>query len=294
MTERPEGDEIDQLLRRGITALAESSGPEGANVVPVADARGGRRRAFLAVAAAVVLALLGIVLLRDESSVTIDAVGPDHEQSADALPDENGWTQYLEQSEPAEQVSCLLGWSLNRDLFFRIPGDQFAVSTTVTGFNVDSATAQRWAQRHTAGFGLLKSVVNSERALAIDDVLEALDAIVVEATVADQVDVAPVFTVASSTATAVFEPSGSCPLGPATENRATHTALARYSAGDTTPFQRAVSCVDAELDRVGPDAGLNVAELAAYLAKGPLPDATQVALWREDNQDCPVVGPSWG
>lgn len=286
MRDRPEGDAIDQLLRRGITALVDSAPPDtGDHTIDAVPERElpseswRRIPVLLAAACTIAIIALGGLWAIDDQPTTVDVVTPPEAASQ--------WQNYLSQSTADEQLTCITQWSLNRDLRFRIPGDQFAVSTTVTGFVIDSRTTLAWLNRHETGFQLLRESAPNNTRPAIDAVLAALADTRSEAMATDQVDIASAITAIAARRDPIFTTDPACPLGPAEDQRDVHRALVALSNNDTTPMLTGVRCADAELDRISRTANNDSPTLAAYILAGPLNDVGDLNEWRQTHPYCP-------
>ncbi len=296
MSDRPSGDQTDQLLRRAIANLAESGGPDvdWSEVLAQANEQRHKRtsampRRLLAAAAAVLVLLVGWNTWADNDDGENLIVGDSDQDSEDI------WGSYLGRSEPNEQVACLTGWLLNRDLYLGIPGDQFDVSTSVSQFTVDTPTATQWLDRYEPGFELLAtSTSDPSVSQAVSGVLTEMKSVRDRGATSDEVDLAGVIIRAARQLSQLFETNGECPLGLASTSTELHRDLIDYSRADTRPMLSGVRCGDAELHRLAETTATSgQALIASLVAAGPLPDSDLTASWRQLNDSCPFAGGRW-
>lgn len=296
MSDRPSGDQTDQLFRRAIANLAESGGPDS-DWSELLDRANDQRqkpssamsRTLLVAAAAVVLLLVGWNTWADNDDSESLIVGDSDQDSEDI------WASFLGRSEPNEQVACLTGWLLNRDLFLGIPDDQFDVSTSVSQFMVDTPTASQWLDRYEPGFELLAtSTSDPSISQAVSGVLTEMKSARDRGATSEEVDLAGVITLAARQLSQLFDTNEDCPLGLASTSTELHRDLIDYSRADARPMLSAVRCGDAELHRLAEATATNdQALIASFVAAGPLPDADLTARWRESNDGCPFAGSRW-
>lgn len=257
MGNRPIGDDTDQKLRRTVTNLADvaPTAPEFEDLVGRAVLRDTQqpaarnRRPMFALAFAAVLVIGGLFALTIDSDD--DNVALEHTvESVDQMSAPELWTDYLASTERPAVQQCLADWVANRDINFRIRGDQFNASRDVSEFNVSSGNAASWTTRHLAVLRLAAAAEgdSSPKSVLIDElagIQQGLD----DLSTTDRIDIAPALNAAGADFDSMFFSDVDCPLGAAADRSPVQVALEAYSLQNDEPIElaAAVRCADAAL-----------------------------------------------
>ncbi|MFT7474200.1 MAG: hypothetical protein ACI81L_001121 [Verrucomicrobiales bacterium] len=251
MADRPIGDDIDQTLRRAITDLATVAPPApefddlvNPVVVTGSPERGPQnRRPVLALAFAAVVAIAGLsfALIGDDQATV---------ELGDETPVGQLWGDYADSTESSAVQRCLAEWITNRDINFRIKGDQFNASSAVSQFFVSRHNAASWTSRHLAALRLaaLPDGDSSPKRILIDE-LEQIQQRFEGLGAEDRVDIAPALNIAGARFDSIFFRDAECPLGAASDRSPLQLQLETYSGenDETKALLDAVRCADAAL-----------------------------------------------